>query len=91
MIAMTDGGLECGSRPFEQPEGLYSLARSSPDSRQLATEVLARVQAEGGSDSATLVAWSHVTDDPDPYPSHRRPPTGPPPKHDGGPASPRNG
>ncbi len=71
ILAVTDGVLECGSRPLDAPQRLYDAACYSPDSGSCGVrEILHRVQLEGGTDSATVVAWDHVCEDPGPYPSN---------------------
>jgi hypothetical protein len=57
----TDGLLECGSRPFEDPLYLYD-AFTYGDDDTLGDNVLNalnRVHGERGKDSATVIAWSY--------------------------------
>ena len=68
ILMLTDGLLECGRRPFEDPRALYALfapvaapAASLEDHAQLA---LRRVVEERGRDSATLLAWHSTTASP---------------------------
>lgn len=60
---VTDGLLECGARPFEQPEVLYgALAPGRESGDGLASRVracLERVHEERGRDSATVIAWEY--------------------------------
>lgn len=70
ILAVTDGVLECGTRPFEKPVSLYAIAHASADTRSCVVEILRAVQAERGTDSATIVAWSHVCEGTAPYPSN---------------------
>lgn len=63
MVMTTDGLLECGTRPFEDPRHLYDLfdRRSQGGTAAIETGVraaLARVHQERGRDSATVIAWS---------------------------------
>lgn len=62
IVMTTDGLLECGSRPFEAPRNLYALFDPEKEGEQASVEAgvraaLARVQAEQGRDSATVIAW----------------------------------
>ncbi len=64
IVMITDGLLECGSRPFENSEFLYeSLSRKNTDGqvgiKSNVLEVLKRVDQEKGKDSATMVYWSY--------------------------------
>ena len=63
ILMITDGILECGSRPFEHPEMLYEhLAKKDAAGRvgiqSNVLQVLKRVDQEKGRDSATLINWS---------------------------------
>lgn len=61
IVMATDGLLECGAKPFEDPRRLYELFDPEDGGANAPGRVaaaLARVQAEQGRDSATLIAWS---------------------------------
>jgi hypothetical protein len=69
VLMTTDGLLECGSRPFESPEALSRLfiprnPGGEVDLEAAVAGALARVHAEQGRDSATLIAWSHAAEAP---------------------------
>jgi serine/threonine protein phosphatase PrpC len=62
---ITDGLLECGARPFADPQTLYDSLTSRNIHGLITLEsnvgnVLQRVHAEQGQDSATIVAWQYV-------------------------------
>lgn len=69
ILAVTDGALECGSRPFEHPRHLYDVTARSPDAGSFVEEILHIGAAEGGTDSATVAAWSSVCEDTGAFPS----------------------
>jgi hypothetical protein len=61
VLLTTDGLLECGTRPFEDPcelAGLFMLGGAVSTLEQAVRAALARVHAERGRDSATVVAWT---------------------------------
>ncbi len=61
LVLTTDGLLECGNRPFEDPRYLYYAFTYGTDA-DLAYNVLNAlntVHAERGKDSATIIAWSY--------------------------------
>jgi hypothetical protein len=61
LVLTTDGLLECGSRPFEDPRYLYYAFTYGTDA-DLADNVLnalGTVHGERGKDSATVIAWSY--------------------------------
>lgn len=61
LVLTTDGLLECGNRPFEDPRYLYYGFTYGTDS-DLADNVLnalGTVHGERGKDSATVIAWSY--------------------------------
>lgn len=57
IVMTTDGLLEYGARPFENPSYLYQSFRSQHDLEAVVAEALQQVHAEDGSDSATIIAW----------------------------------
>lgn len=62
IVLLTDGVLECGSRPFADSRALATLLHEDDERRPLPLEqrvhdVLGRVHQEAGRDSATIVAW----------------------------------
>ena len=62
VILATDGLLECGARPFEEPRALYRAffapPDAAPDLAARVTALLGRVHQERGRDSATVIAWA---------------------------------
>ena len=70
ILAVTDGVLECGNRPFESPKVLYETVYSSPSIESKILEVLKTVDAERGTDSATAVVWNYNCDKVGPFPSN---------------------
>lgn len=70
ILAVTDGVLEFGERPFEDPKVLYDTMFSSEDIRNQVRDVLEVVHSSLGSDSATIIAWSLICDDVGPVPSN---------------------
>jgi hypothetical protein len=70
ILLLTDGLLECGSRPFEDPRRLYNVfALAGPSEaglEQAARQALLRVERERGRDSATLLTWRVAVHDPVP-------------------------
>lgn len=68
IVMVTDGLLECGTRPFEDPRYLYDVfTRTSQDGVvTMHTNVqtaLERVHQEKGRDSASLVCWTYDNGD----------------------------
>lgn len=64
IVMVTDGLLECGSRPFENAQYLYEVfsGKHQSDNRRLELNVwmaLQRVHEEKGRDSATVVYWRY--------------------------------
>lgn len=64
VVMATDGLLECGARPFDDPGAVYRwfAPPHPPGEGGLAGRVraaLLRVQGEQGRDSATVIAWHH--------------------------------
>jgi hypothetical protein len=60
IVMLTDGVLECGTHPFENPARLAQfLAPISPetDFGHSVSSVLEQVMIENGRDSATIIAW----------------------------------
>jgi hypothetical protein len=58
VVMATDGLLECGRRPFENPANLYeAFTRPQGGLVQAVHAVLSRVHQERGRDSATVIAW----------------------------------
>jgi serine/threonine protein phosphatase PrpC len=66
ILMTTDGLIECGTHPFEEPARLYGLfvpdqAAASENVETIVRAALRRVRQERGRDSATLIAWAcHV-------------------------------
>jgi hypothetical protein len=62
IVMLTDGILECGTRPFEDPTILahYLMPNASEtDVESRVRAILEQVMAEEGQDSATLIAWRY--------------------------------
>jgi serine/threonine protein phosphatase PrpC len=61
LLLATDGLLECGTRPFEEPRTLYrtffAQPGAIPDLAARVAALLGRVHRERGRDSATVIAW----------------------------------
>jgi serine/threonine protein phosphatase PrpC len=59
IVMLTDGVLECGSRPFEDPARLANelLPDIEANLARGVQAILDRVVAEEGRDSATMIAW----------------------------------
>jgi hypothetical protein len=61
ILMVTDGLLECGSRPFADPLNLYHLFNADPsialDLSEATAAALLRVRRELGRDSATILTW----------------------------------
>jgi serine/threonine protein phosphatase PrpC len=63
IVMTTDGLLECGTRPFEDPRRLYELFGAEREGVEASVQsALARVHQERGRDSATIVAWGCRTE-----------------------------
>jgi serine/threonine protein phosphatase PrpC len=69
IVLATDGLLECGTRPLDQPEAMYrAFVPERGERGDLAARVracLERVHQERGRDSATVIAWEYEN----PYPA----------------------
>jgi hypothetical protein len=72
ILAITDGILECGNRPFQNPEVLYRTLYGSPMIEPQILQVLRTVHSEKGADSATAIAWTHVCHESGPFPSNHK-------------------
>jgi hypothetical protein len=58
IVMTTDGLLECGTRPFEDPRHLYDLFGPEHEGVEASVQsALARVHQERGRDSAAVIAW----------------------------------
>ena len=64
LLLATDGLLECGTRPFQEPQALYRIfsveSDATPDLAAQVTALLQRVHRERGRDSATVIAWAYA-------------------------------
>ena len=74
ILLVTDGLLECGTRPFEDPRALYALMTDVVDGEEMTawariSTALARVHAEAGRDSATVIHWCYDNPVPGFYPT----------------------
>lgn len=58
VIMTTDGLLECGSRPFENPQYFFDHFTQSINLEHAVQYALDIVHVEQGKDSATIIAWS---------------------------------
>jgi len=59
---LTDVVLECGKRPFENPEYLYSMLAETEENNDIKSKihtVLDVVHQEHGRDNATIVGWKY--------------------------------
>jgi len=62
LVMITDGLLECGTRPFENPATLYyTFTWAAPTLTESINIALRRVHQEQGRDSATIIAWTYDT------------------------------
>ena len=60
IVLLTDGLLECGTRPFENPSMLYyTFTWAAPTIAESISIALNRVHEEQGRDSATIIAWAY--------------------------------
>lgn len=59
VVLVTDGLLEFGTRPFDNPQRLYALFAEHADAQACVAQALALVHAEGGRDSATMIHWRY--------------------------------
>jgi len=64
IVMMTDGLIECGSRPFEKPQHVYDMFMQDQKGKDTMLQnrvftALQRVHQEQGRDSATLIAWDY--------------------------------
>ncbi len=64
ILAVTDGVLEFGNRPYENPKVLCESAFGSADILDGVRQILDTVKSENGADSATIIAWSLMWDKP---------------------------
>lgn len=70
IVMLTDGLLEFGDRPFENPEVLDEVVSRRASSTEGAVEELLEAVLEGkGRDSATVICWSYTHTGPVAYPS----------------------
>jgi len=58
VLMATDGLLECGRRPFEDPAQLYKAFSKSSNLAANVEAALKKVHQERGKDSATVITWS---------------------------------
>ena len=58
VLMVTDGLLECGRRPFEDPAQFYKAFTKSSNLAANVEAALKKVHQERGKDSATVIAWS---------------------------------
>ena len=58
IVMVTDGLLECGRRPFEDPAQLYKALTKGSNLATNVESALQKVHQERGKDSATVIAWS---------------------------------
>jgi serine/threonine protein phosphatase PrpC len=63
ILLLTDGVLEFGDRPFEEPARLYEAFASSGDpgseaQQEIVRSILERVHLARGRDSATIIHWT---------------------------------
>jgi len=59
IVMTTDGLLEYGERPFENPKHLYQFFRYHTDVETAVAEALRQVHLGEGRDSATIIAWDY--------------------------------
>jgi len=69
IVAVTDGILECGSRPFQEPEAIYKAIYGSTPTDTKLLKVLQAIHSEQGVDSATIIAWNCFCGEHGPDPS----------------------
>src|SRR5687767_6392421 len=58
IVMITDGLLECGRRPFEDPAQVYKTFTRGSNLAANVETALKKVHQERGKDSATVIAWS---------------------------------
>ena len=58
VVMVTDGLLECGRRPFEDPAQLYKVLTRGSNLAGNVETILKKVHQERGKDSATVIAWT---------------------------------
>ncbi len=64
IVMITDGLIEYGSRPFEDPQKVYDVFMQDQEGKDIMLQertlaVLQHVHQEQGRDSATLIAWDY--------------------------------
>ena len=64
IVMMTDGLIECGTRPFEDPKQVYDIFMQAQEEKDALLQervlsVLQRVHREQGRDSATVITWDY--------------------------------
>ncbi len=70
IVMLTDGLLEFGSHPFEDPEALADIIlERAPGHKKAVQELLEKVHKDGGRDSATIICWGYDNTEPIAYPS----------------------
>ncbi len=70
IVMLTDGLLEFGNRPFENPKVLAEVVSShAPSYERAVQQLLGEVHKGGGRDSATVICWGHDNTEPVSYPS----------------------
>ncbi len=74
IVMLTDGLLEFGSRPFENPKNLAEVvsrptSHGAPSYERAIQKLLGEVHKGGGRDSATVICWGYNNTEPVSYPS----------------------
>lgn len=74
IVMLTDGVLEFGDRPFENPKVLAEVisrptSHGTPSYERVVQKLLDEVHQGGGRDSATVICWGHNNTEPVAYPS----------------------
>jgi serine/threonine protein phosphatase PrpC len=69
ILMTTDGLLEFGNRPFEDPRILEEVVSSASSCKTAVQELLERVVEGEGRDSATVISWRYNNTEPITYPS----------------------
>jgi serine/threonine protein phosphatase PrpC len=70
IVMLTDGLLEFGDHPFENPQALTSVVlQGETQPEQAVQELLEKVHQAQGRDSATILHWAYDNTEPVAYPS----------------------
>ncbi|MDP4144331.1 MAG: hypothetical protein Q8936_07600 [Bacillota bacterium] len=56
---LTDGVLECGNSPLEEPKKLYKVLTENVDISENMSNVFKEIHTQKGRDSATIIGWSY--------------------------------